>query len=177
MKFKYFFLTNRENVALFEYDRSVLNNKQFNSEVEKIILKLRDGQDDLDTNFMSWMTEDPLDLEMTREISSGAQEYTLKEKSFKYVHSLLGNLFSYYHFFPKHKKYSFIKHGYPVMVDFELKKKTRYIVYKKNEEIEDTIQVSDLDDIKLFLSKVVPSAFITSDDLVINQDSILFLQS
>ena len=176
MDIRYFFLTSKTNLSFFEGDRLVLNKKEYNSEVVEVILKLKENQNDLDVDFMSWMSENSIPFEMSRKISDDCQTHLLNTMSFEYLHSILRNLFSYYNFFPKYRKYSFLKHGYPINVELELQNFDNYIIYKEDEEAIDTIMVSDLNEIKQVLERVAPNTYVTTEDLKINEDSILLLQ-
>jgi hypothetical protein len=176
MNIIYFYLTNKTNLSLFEHDKLVLNKKEFNSEVENIILQLRENQINLDMAFMAWMTEESTRVESARAISSETQEHLLTTMSFKYSQSVILDLFSYYNFFPKHKQYSFIKHGYPINIEMEFHDSNRYIVFKEEEEVYDTFMVSGRNDIEHVLKQVIPNSYITLEDLKISSESVLLLQ-
>lgn len=176
---KYFYLTDRANINQFEYDRRILRQKVFSDEAQDILLKLRNLRNNTsyDEDFMNWMTKDSLEWHISKEISEAALDHSLKDKSLVYLHSILGNLFSYYNFFSEHQHYHFIKHGYPLDINITLPRITPYIVFKEFEEIYETAIVSEADLIEKIVCNIrsQPLKF-KMEKLRVTKDSIILLQ-
>lgn len=176
----YLYLTNKDNLNQFEEAREIIINESFTDEANDIInslIELR-GNANYDTSFMEWMTADSWEWEETKKLSEELQDYSLEHNSLKYSHSLIGNLLSFYCLFPRHRRYCFIKHGYPISVDIKLTYSNQYIVFKEFQETYETALITDLDLIHQILSRInMPILdFLKKEDFKVSNDTILLLQ-